>query len=67
MQDYLVRLSDNMVVEGDKEFKDVESVWTFVLSRGKWVVQNIEESSMSLTYAGMENVLSMESLMPQRV
>ena len=67
MQDYLVRLSDNMVVEGDKEFKDVESVWTFVLSRGKWVVQNIEESSMSLTYAGMKNVLSMESLKPQRV
>jgi hypothetical protein len=58
MQDYLVRLSDNMIVEGDKEFKDVESVWTFIYKNGKWVVQNIEEGSTSLVYAKMENILS---------
>lgn len=58
MQDYLVRLSDNMIVEGDKEFKEVESVWTFIYKKGKWVVQNIEEGSTSLIYAKMENIVS---------
>ncbi len=58
MQDYLVRLSDNMIVEGDKEFKEVESVWTFIYKKGKWVVQNIEEGSTSLIYSKMENVVS---------
>jgi len=58
MQDYLIRLSDNMIVEGDKDFKDVESVWTFIYKNGKWVVQNIEEGSTSLSYAKMENIVS---------
>jgi hypothetical protein len=58
MQDYLIRLSDNMVVEGDKEYKDVSSVWTFIYKNGKWVLENIEDSSTSLTYAKMKNVIS---------
>ena len=58
MQDYLIRLSDKMVIEGDKEFKVVESIWTFVYKEGNWVVQNIEEGSSSFAYAKMENIIS---------
>lgn len=56
MQDYLYQKNNGMVVEGDKGFKDVETVWTLVLRKGKWVVQNIEEDITSLDYAKMVNV-----------
>lgn len=57
MQDYLVRIADNIVVEGDKEYKDVEKVWTFVYKNNGWVVQNIEDSSMSRIYQKEPNVI----------
>jgi hypothetical protein len=38
-------------VEGAKGYADTEFVWTFILQQGKWVVSNIEEGSMSLSYA----------------
>ncbi len=58
MQDYLYQKSTGVIVEGDKEYKEVETIWTLVLHQGKWVVQNIEESEMALSYAKMENVLT---------
>jgi len=53
MEDYLAERATGKVVEGNKGFADTEHVWTFVLQQGKWVVSNIEEGSMSLTYARM--------------
>ncbi len=51
MEDYLAERSTGKVVEGKKGFKDVETVWTFVLEDGAWKVNNIEEDSMTLAYA----------------
>src|SRR3954463_2010196 len=53
MEDYLAERATGKVVEGKKGFGDAEHIWTFVLQQGKWVVSNIEEGSMSLTYARM--------------
>lgn len=52
MKDYLVKKDTNEVVEGDKKFKDHETVWSFTLIDNKWRVSNIEESDFSLEYAG---------------
>ena len=57
MQDYLVRITDSIVVEGDREFKSVEKVWTFVFINNKWVVQNIEDTAMSRIYIKEANVV----------
>jgi hypothetical protein len=51
MEDYLAERESGKIVEGKKGYEDADHVWTFVLQQGKWVVSNIEEGSMSLTYA----------------
>lgn len=51
MQDYLAERDSGKVVEGSKKFKDVETIWTFQLVDGRWLVANIEEDTMSLAYA----------------
>jgi hypothetical protein len=51
MEDYLAQRATGKIVEGKKGYADTEHVWTFVLQKGKWLVANIEEGSMSLSYA----------------
>ncbi len=51
MDDYLALRATGKIVEGKKGFADTEHVWTFILQNGNWVVGNIEEGSMSLSYA----------------
>ena len=34
-----------------------ETVWTLVLDNGKWKVDNIEQSEMTIQYAKMENIV----------
>jgi hypothetical protein len=53
MQDYLLHRDTQELIEGSKRYKNVETVWTFRLQQGQWKVANIEESHMSITYAGM--------------
>ena len=57
IEDYLVERDSGKVVEGRKGFKEVETVWTFTIRNGKWVVANIEEDTLSLTYAQLANEL----------
>jgi len=54
MEDYLAERTTGKVVEGKPGYESTEHVWTFLLQNGKWVVGNIEEGTMSLTYAGMK-------------
>lgn len=58
MEDYLQERATGRIVEGAKGFDDEETVWTFVLEHGQWVVSNIEEGSLSLAYATMVNELT---------
>lgn len=51
IEDYLAERASGKIVEGAKGYADTEHVWTFELKHGKWVVANIEEGSMSLSYA----------------
>ncbi len=50
MKDYLEKRNTGEVVEGDKKFKDVETIWSFTLGDGKWRVSNIEPSDMIMEY-----------------
>jgi hypothetical protein len=51
MEDYLAVRETGKIVEGKKGYADTEHVWTFIMQKGKWLVSNIEEGSMSLSYA----------------
>lgn len=57
MEDYLEQRETKKLVEGKKGFRDVETVWTFILEDGQWILNNIEEDSMSLAYAKMKNLI----------
>ena len=55
MEDYLAERESGKILEGKKGYENTEHIWTFILQNGKWVVGNIEEGSMSLTYAGLKS------------
>jgi len=60
MEDYLTERDSGKIVQGKKgEFKDVDTIWTFVVQNGKWVLANIEDSrsSLLLDYARTHNEL----------
>ena len=53
MTDYLMRKSDGKVVEGSRKKKDVERVWSFTYTTGRWVVSSIDDGANSLEYVEM--------------
>jgi hypothetical protein len=50
MQNCLVKRETDRVVEGDRKFKDHETIWTFTLVEGQWRVSNIEEAGCEFDY-----------------
>jgi hypothetical protein len=62
MKDYLQERGSGKVVEGSKRYKEVETVWSFTMENGAWKVSDIEEGSMSLSYAKLgKDLPSIES------
>ncbi len=55
MEDYLKKRDSDQIVEGKKGFNDVETIWTFVLNDGKWLVENIEQGEMLSAFIKMPN------------
>ncbi len=50
MKDYRVQGDTDKVVEGDRKFKDHETIWSFTLVEGQWRVSNIEEARCEFDY-----------------
>ncbi len=57
MKDYLADKENGEVIEGDKKFKEVETIWTLVLEQGSWKVSNIEEASTLFDYLKLRKQL----------
>ncbi|MBF0398409.1 MAG: Tim44 domain-containing protein [Desulfobacterales bacterium] len=53
MTDYLERKNDGKLMEGSRKKKDVEKVWSFIYTTGRWVVSNIDEGANSMEYIEM--------------
>ncbi len=51
MNDFLQKRATGEIVEGSKNYKDVETIWSFAMEDNAWKVSNIEEGGMSLAYA----------------
>jgi hypothetical protein len=50
MMNCLVKRETDEVVEGNRKFKDHETIWTFALIEGQWRVANIEEAGCEFDY-----------------
>lgn len=67
IEDYLAERDTGKIVEGSKGFSAVDKVWTFIIQDGQWVVSNIEDGDVSLTYARLANEVPELSELPQDV
>ena len=45
------------IVQGKKGFQDLEYVWIFEYTEGKWLLDEIREGSLSLQFAKLDNVI----------
>ena len=50
MMECLVKRENDEVVEGDRKFKNHETIWTFALVESQWRVANIEEAGCEFDY-----------------
>ena len=50
MKDYRVQRETDSVVEGDRKFRDYETIWSFTLVEGRWRVSNIEAAGCEFDY-----------------
>lgn len=60
MQDYLARFENNEeveIVEGVKDYFHIETIWSFTMIDGLWMVSNIEEASLCDNYTTLFNKL----------
>lgn len=60
MEDYLRNRTSKRIVEGKQGFKDIDTVWTFILENGIWKVDNIEQSEAIIQYIRMENIVPIQ-------
>lgn len=69
VEDYLVDKATNNVVEGKKGFQDVDYVWFFEFTNGKWLLDDIKEGTTSLGIAKLDNVIpdNIEQLLTKAV
>ena len=56
-QDYLLEKKSGQIVEGDKRYKEVETIWTLRLEDQQWRVNNIEEASCLFDYVSQRKGL----------
>ncbi len=67
IKDYLAKRDSNIVVAGDKNYKDQETIWSFKLIDGLWRVSNVEEARCEFEYIfQVKNLPKIESTVPVR-
>lgn len=55
MEDYLKERDTDRIVEGAKGFNEEESIWTFVLIDGNWLLENISQEGFYSKFIKMPN------------
>ena len=59
-EDYLLSLETQKVVEGKKGYDDLNYIWFFEYTEGKWLLDDIQDGTMSLQIAKMPNHVPVE-------
>lgn len=55
VEDYLMHRETKKVVEGRRGYDEEEKIWIMEYNEGKWLVDDIQEGSMSLAFARTKN------------
>jgi len=56
-EDYLMERDTQKVVQGKKGYEDLEYIWFLEYTEGNWLLDDIQEGSMSMEIAKMPNVI----------
>lgn len=56
-EDYLMDRDTQKVVQGNKGYQNLEYIWMFEYTDGKWLLDDIQEGNLSLQFAKLENVV----------
>ena len=57
-EDYLKDLQTGKIVQGKSGVQDLDYIWFFEYTEGKWLLDEIQEGSFSLGLAKLPNVVS---------
>lgn len=60
LRNYLSDLATGTLVEGQKEYKETKTIWSFEISNGQWVISNIED--FSATEVHLKNVADLPNI-----
>ena len=55
VESYFIAQSTGLVTEGNKGFQEVETIWTFQLNHGKWLLNNVESAEFRFVYLNLTN------------
>ena len=56
-EDYLMDRETQKVVQGNKGYQNLEYIWMFEYTDGKWLLDDIQEGNLSLQFAKLEDVV----------
>lgn len=56
-EDYLMERDTQKVVQGNKGYQNLEYIWMFEYTDGKWLLDDIQEGNLSLQFAKLEDVV----------
>ena len=56
-EDYLMDRDTQKVVQGNKGYQNLEYIWMFQYTDGKWLLDDIQEGNLSLQFAKLEDVV----------
>lgn len=56
-EDYLMERDTQKVVQGNKGYQNLEYIWMFEYTDGKWLLDDIQEGTLSLQFAKLEDVV----------
>jgi hypothetical protein len=57
VEDYLMERDTKQIIQGKVGYQDVEYVWFFEYTGGQWLLDDIQEGSLSFQFAKMKDVV----------
>lgn len=56
-EDYLMERDTQKIVQGAKGYQNLEYIWMFEYTAGKWLLDDIKEGNLSLQFAKLKDVI----------
>lgn len=57
IKDYLIDKTTRKIVKGNNNYGDEERIWVFEYTKGKWLLDDIQDGDLSLAFAKLDNII----------